>query len=81
MMTRKKVKDIVWDIYKVRSTYDSFLDDYMLDGVERTGMTVKLSDNTSNEQVMVEMALSKKNYKAYISKNEIFVCNRKTNEP
>ncbi|NCA13964.1 MAG: hypothetical protein EBS89_07495 [Proteobacteria bacterium] len=77
----KKVKDITWDIYKVKSTYDSALDDFLLDAIERTGMTVKLSDKTSNEQVMGEMQMSKRNYKAFISKNEIFICHRKTNEP
>jgi len=76
-----KVKNIPWDIHTVKSTYDQSLDDYLLDGIEWTGKSVNLSSKTNNEQVMNEMKLSKRVYKAFISTNEIFICFIKNNEP
>lgn len=79
--SKYKVKDIPWEVHAVKSTYDQALDDYMLDGMEPTGQVVNLSSKTSNEQILVTMKISRRNFKAFISKNEVFICNKKTNEP
>jgi hypothetical protein len=76
-----KIKDIPWDVFTVNSTYDDSLDDWMLDGVQPTGKTIMLSQKTSNEQVIVALQIDRRKFKAFISKNEIFVCNRKDNPP
>ena len=81
MTGRHKIKNIPWEVHTVKSTYDQALDDYLLDGYEPTGKTVNLSTKTSNEQILVALEMSRRNFKAFISKNEIFVCNKKTNEP
>lgn len=80
-MSKHKIKNIPWNVHTVKSTYDESLDDYMLDGIEWTGKTINLSAKTSSEQILVALEMSRKSFKAFISTNEIFICNKKTNEP
>lgn len=80
-MGQKKEKDIPYHIYTVESTYDSFVDDWMLDSCEPTQMIIRLSGKTSNDQICNELSLNRRHYITHISKNEIYVVSRSNNKP
>lgn len=80
-MGNKKIKNIQYQIHTVESTYDSDLDDWMLDKFEPTQIFVNLSAKTSNEQICTEMQLKRHHYESHISKNEIYVVNKNNKKP
>jgi hypothetical protein len=70
-----------WNLNRIRASYDESLDDYMLDACVPTETVVYLNVKPSQEAICDELSISRKIYRAHISKNDIYIVNKKTNEP
>lgn len=79
-MTNIFGKNRIVKVFSVESSYSSEFDDWFIDKMNFTGQSLMLK-SASQEEVCNKINLSRKKYKAVISKADIYVMDKKTNEP
>ena len=73
-------RNITLRVHLIESAYDSEIQDWVVKKMTLTDSTVYLVVPTQ-EEVCKELKLNRKRYMTYVSKNDIFVLERKTQQP
>lgn len=75
----RKMKN--WQLYQLKTQYDNSVDDYMLDACTPTDTIVQLKEKPSQEAICKILNICRKIHKANVSKNDIYIVKKKSNEP
>jgi hypothetical protein len=73
-------KNVSLDLYKVHSTYDKETDDWFVDRLESMDQIVILK-SASQEEICDKLKVSRKKFSCLISKTDIFVIDKISNQP